>query len=224
MADRTNIIQIISQKPVFCQPFPARPKPYWVSVFDAVEGLSMSVRLGILAVLTLGQAYGHQIHGELEIRMNRTGQINVGQIYSTIVRLQNRGLVMTAGTTADGLPLYAVTESGRAAANAWLNFDDVAEADWAEMVGHVLMAASMPGRTARPVIEGYRARLEAIQAYSTRVDDYASPLAKLGALGDRELSAAGIRWLGQVSDALLMPGEISQDLDRLRPRRGRRPA
>ena len=184
----------------------------------------MSVRLGILAVLSMGQAYGLQVHGELESRMNRPGKINVGQIYSTIERLQSRGLVIKAGSTPDGLPLYEVTASGRIEVDAWLSFEDVVHSDWGEMVSHVLMATSMPGRSALPVVAGYRARFEGVRAEAARIGELDLPQRRLGALGDTALAEAAIRWLDQVSTGLGAPAATSHQLVMLRPRRGRRPA
>lgn len=184
----------------------------------------MSVRLGILTVLTLGRAYGLQIHGELESRMNRVGEINVGQIYSTLDRLQTQGLVTLAGATADGLPLYTVTESGHAEAEEWLSFDTVGRADWDEMVGHVLMATSVPGRSALPVVDGYRERSEELRAFAQRSSEHASAQRRLGALGDSALADAAIRWLDDVAATLAGPADTRQGLGEVRPRRGRRPA
>jgi len=184
----------------------------------------MSVRLGILSVLTLGQAYGLQIHGELESRTNRPGEINVGQIYSTIERLQSRGLVVKAGSTSDGLPLYAVTASGEAEADAWLSFEDVVHSDWREMVSHVLLATSMPGRSALPVIRGYRARFEALGTQETTAGEHDPAQKRLGALSDTVLADAAIRWLDGVAAELAAPADTRQALGLLRPRRGRRPA
>ncbi len=187
----------------------------------------MSVRLGILTVLTLGKAYGLQVHGELESRMNRTGRINVGQIYSTIDRLQAKGLVRLAGTTTDGLPLYDVTDSGREEVEAWLGFESAASADWQEMVEHVLMASSIPGRSAEQVILGYQERLAATLSAESGKQDETDSLdgqARLGALAERILAEAGIRWLDAASATLSEAPAARRGLAESRPRRGRRPA
>lgn len=51
----------------------------------------MSVRDGLLALLTLGPAYGLQLHAELLDRAAHRRRVNVGQIYSTLERLRERG-------------------------------------------------------------------------------------------------------------------------------------
>lgn len=179
----------------------------------------MSVRSGILAVLSLGPAYGSQVHGEVETRMQRAGTINVGQIYSTLDRLQSHNVVILDGMTADGLPLYALTAQGRAEVEAWLTQADP-RAGWSEFVGHVLLVASLPGAPVDDLIEAYRRAHSMVPGQPDgRSDD---PLAVLGTSATRILSGSALRWLDEVQDALAQ-GEYARPLDSLRPRRGRRP-
>jgi DNA-binding PadR family transcriptional regulator len=179
----------------------------------------MSVRSGILAVLSLGPAYGSQVHGEVETRMHRMGSINVGQIYSTLDRLQSQGFVVSEGMTADGLPLYTLTSRGRDEVEDWLTRADP-RASWADFVGHVLLVASLPGAPVDALVRAYR------QAYSAEpappIDGVEEPLAALGQRAGDILSRSALVWLDEVQDALATV-EYARPLGSLRPRRGRRP-
>jgi DNA-binding PadR family transcriptional regulator len=175
----------------------------------------MSVRSGILAVLSLGPAYGSQVHGEIEARTERHGQINVGQIYSTLERLQTRGLVSANGLTDDGLPLYALTPTGRVEVEAWLH-EAEPDASWADFVSHVLMAASLPDAPVASLLASYR-RLFA--GKPTAVDAHPS----LGALASARFDEAALDWLDSVDAVLQKPHTLARPLGEIRPRRGRRP-
>jgi DNA-binding PadR family transcriptional regulator len=81
----------------------------------------MTVRDALLGILTLGPAYGLQLHHELAERAPHREKTNVGQIYGTLERLSRAGLVSPAGLSSDGLPLYALTTQGQQVAKEWLD-------------------------------------------------------------------------------------------------------
>ncbi|MBF4462098.1 MULTISPECIES: PadR family transcriptional regulator [unclassified Rathayibacter] len=116
----------------------------------------MSVRDGLLALLTLGPAYGRQLHAELLDRAAHRPRINVGQIYSTLDRLRERGLVADAGSTEDGLPLHTLTEEGRAEALAWLSGEGAcSDEGWDDVLDRVLLASSLSLAHLRAVLAAY---------------------------------------------------------------------
>jgi len=178
----------------------------------------MSVRSGILAVLSLGPAYGSQVHGEVETRMHRVGSINVGQIYSTLDRLQAQGSVVNDGMTGDGLPLYTLTPRGRAEVANWLVEPD-ARAGWTDFVGHVLLVASLPDAPVGALIDAYR-RVHA--SPTPAPDSLDGPLDELGLRSGEILSSAAMAWLDEVQDVLARV-DCARPLGSFRPRRGRRP-
>lgn len=179
----------------------------------------MSVRSGILAVLSLGSAYGSQVHGEVETRMHRVGSINVGQIYSTLDRLQSQGSVVNEGMTDDGLPLYALTPLGRAEVEVWLTHP-VVRAEWSDFVGHVLLVASLPGAPVEVLLEAYRNAYREVRA---QMDGTAhEPLITLSERANEIQSDSALAWLDDVQKAL-KGAELARPLGSLRPRRGRRP-
>ncbi len=179
----------------------------------------MSVRSGLLAILSLGPAYGLQLHGELELRMRRVGSINVGQIYSTLDRLQAHALVGPAGATDDGLPLYSLTEEGAAEAERWLTEAPSRPPAWQEFTGHVLLATTIPGQDAMRLVDSYRERLGAARTEALAAPDGSGDL---GLAAELLQADAAIAWLDLVA-ARIASDHLHRPLGELRPRRGRRP-
>ena len=77
----------------------------------------MSVRHGLLALLAEGPSYGYQLRTRLETRTGGTWPLNIGQVYTTLSRLERDGLV--EATEADGQATYRITPAGRAAVADW---------------------------------------------------------------------------------------------------------
>jgi len=184
----------------------------------------MSVQNGFLALLTQGPAYGSQLQSEFLCRAAHRRQLNPGQVYSTLDRMTDQGLIASAGATDDGLPLYELTPAGREAATAWLTAGPGDRGpDWDEMQDQVLIAASLDGGDALAIVDAYRA------AYAERIrylTHEADSRALLAANRAAELGAkAAIEWLDEVAAALRShPGALLQARSPERPRRGRRPA
>lgn len=183
----------------------------------------VSVRDSLLAILTIGPAYGFQLHGELRARTAGRRSVNVGQIYGTLDRLMRQGAVASAGATEDGLPLYQLTDAGREQAETWIHATDSAPGDeWNDLVSRVLLACSLPGVDASAIIARNRAAWAA-SAVTASTDAMAE---RASAHADVVLARAALAWLDEVEAELRRHGrgafrrEFSQD----RPRRGRRPA
>jgi DNA-binding PadR family transcriptional regulator len=183
----------------------------------------MSVQNAFLALLSLGPAYGSQLQAEFLARAAHRRQLNAGQVYSTLDRLTDQGLVESAGSTDDGLPLYALTDAGREQALAWLSEGPTdSRPNWDEMQDQVLVAASVPAADALQVIADYR------HSYSEKIrelDHDADTRAALAANRAADLGArAAIAWLDEVAAALKDdPSVLVQERSTERPRRGRRP-
>jgi DNA-binding PadR family transcriptional regulator len=79
----------------------------------------MSVKHSILAVLHDGERYGYQLRAEFEERTGATWPLNIGQVYTTLTRLERDGLVEPAGEDAQGHVFYRITEAGRGELLAW---------------------------------------------------------------------------------------------------------
>ena len=116
----------------------------------------MAVKEALLSILTLGPAYGLQLHTELGERAPHRARTNVGQIYGTLERLTLAGFIQRFGHTADGLPLYSLTESGRVRAEEWLSGSDLRVAnEWTELLDRVLIARSLNNAYLETIIGSY---------------------------------------------------------------------
>jgi len=179
----------------------------------------------MLAILTLGPAYGSQLLGEFHRRAVHRPSVNVGQAYTTLDRLTKQGLVEPIGKTADGLTLYALTEAGRSAAELWLRHAPTAIGgdDWQEMLDRVLIARSLPNHPHHELVDSYVRSWRQRLAGGTLAADSASPDDKEGTAlvshADALIATAAISWLQHVSDASATGLHYSDT----KPRRGRRP-
>lgn len=73
-----------------------------------------------MALLTEGPRHGYQLRAEFEARTGGTWPLNVGQVYTTLQRLERDGLVEGAGAAdAEGRIAYVLTDAGRAQAADW---------------------------------------------------------------------------------------------------------
>ena len=79
----------------------------------------MSVKQALLALLEEGPMYGYQLRAEFEQRTGATWPLNVGQVYTTLARLERDGLVVGEGADAQGHVMYRVTDPGREEVAAW---------------------------------------------------------------------------------------------------------
>src|SRR5689334_20508758 len=117
----------------------------------------MSVRLGLLALFADGPKYGYQVRTEFEARTGGTWPVNVGQVYTTLERLERDGLIAEEGTNPEGRTVYAMTGPGRAALDEWFR-TPVADADRPrnELAIKLLMAATTPGVDVAAVVQRQR--------------------------------------------------------------------
>jgi DNA-binding PadR family transcriptional regulator len=191
---------------------------FGVAFADHLGG-DVSVRHGLLAILTIGPAYGFQLHGELQSRTASRRSVNVGQIYSTLDRLGRHGAIKSAGSTPDGLPLYQLTEDGRTEAMAWLHETASATGEeWNDLIDRVLIASSLPGVDVLGVISRYRRHWGLVED-----DPSAHGQTKLARAAHRALARAAIAWLDETESTLRAAGEAEfrRELAAVRPRKGR---
>jgi DNA-binding PadR family transcriptional regulator len=184
----------------------------------------MSVRDGILAILTLGPAYGLQLHAEFMGRAPHRKPVNVGQVYGTLDRLSKQGLVEDAGATEDGLPLYSLTASGEEAAATWMKAPVTSSLpEWTEMLDQVLVASSIDPASALALGTGFRRwweqDLREIRAANT--EELAHDQ-RLAVLARDAQGVAALAWLS-AAIAALAGLDTARVLSPVRPKRGRRP-
>ena len=194
----------------------------------------MAVRDALLSLLTAGPAYGFQLHGALESRTGGRRRVNVGQTYATIERATKAGLIESAGTTPDGLPLHRLTKAGRGVVDDWLGGTDAPGTDpWDETIDRVLVVASLPGLDPTSVIADERDRWtarrdeaeSAMSGHSTANDPTGAQteLQRLAIAADVARAAAALDWLDVVGRAAASDRTIAFAPSDERPRRGRRP-
>jgi DNA-binding PadR family transcriptional regulator len=78
----------------------------------------MSVRHSLLAILDAGPMHGYGLKTEFEAATGDVWPLNVGQVYTTLGRLERDGLAMSVAD-AEGQRTYAITEAGRAELRQW---------------------------------------------------------------------------------------------------------
>ncbi|MFI0717888.1 PadR family transcriptional regulator [Streptomyces sp. NPDC021224] len=128
----------------------------------------MSIRHGLLALLERGPRYGYQLRTEFESRTGSTWPLNVGQVYTTVARLERDGLVVPAGEDDAGHALYAITEDGRDELRRWFTTPvDRASPPRDELAIKLAMAVGTPDVDVRTVIQAQRAHtIQAMQDYT----------------------------------------------------------
>ena len=84
------------------------------------SGVTMSIKHSLLALLWSEPMYGAQLRSEFERRTGGTWPLNVGQVYTTLARLERDGFVEGAGAAdEDGRIPYRLTDAGRAEVDRW---------------------------------------------------------------------------------------------------------
>jgi DNA-binding PadR family transcriptional regulator len=156
----------------------------------------MAVRDALVGLLTLGPAYGLQLHAELAFRAPHRAHTNVGQIYGTLERLVTAGLVSRVGVTVEGFPLYELTSPGRSAAQTWLYGKSIVSAtDWNDVLDHILIARAVDPEALEAVVAGYEVILT---REPDRAEGEVSDTTALASAAARRFSDAVLGWLGDV--------------------------
>jgi len=152
----------------------------------------MSIRHGLLALLEPGPRYGSQLRSEFESRTGATWPLNVGQVYTTLNRLERDGMVAQDGEDEAGHALYVITERGRAELRSWFATPvDRSSPPRDELAIKLAMAVGAPGVDIRAVIQSQRHHtVKAMQDY-TRLK--AQALAAIESGGSQERD--DVAWL-----------------------------
>src|SRR5262245_26608726 len=121
----------------------------------------MSVRHALLALLSEGAKYGLQLRQEFEAQTGEVWPLNVGQVYTTLQRLERDGLVESEGDADDGPQRnFRITRRGRSELDAWLRTPpDLSSPPRDELVIKVLVAAHLPGVDVHEVVQVHRRHL-----------------------------------------------------------------
>jgi len=191
----------------------------------------MSVRHALLALLSEGPKYGLQLREEFEERTGEVWPLNVGQVYTTLQRLERDGLVESDGSADEGPQKgFRITSGGAEELAAWLRTPpDLSSPPRDELVMKVLVALRIPGVDVHDVIQVHRRYLvELMQQWTRLKDDEADFDLGLALVVDAELFRLDsvIRWLDAADGRLKraaadgLPVPVPAALPRLRRRAG----
>jgi len=163
----------------------------------------MSVKHALLALLSEGPKYGLQLREEFEANTGQVWPLNVGQVYTTLQRLERDGLVVALGDDEELEPgpqkAYRITEAGSAELAEWLRVPpDLSSPPRDDLVMKVLIAVRVPGTDVSAVIQAHRRYLVQLMQEWTRLkeDDNGRDLA-FSLVVDSELFRLDsvVRWL-----------------------------
>ncbi len=160
----------------------------------------VSVPHALLALLSEGPKYGLQLRQEFEARTGEVWPLNVGQVYTTLQRLERAGLVESDNEDAEGPQRgFRITAEGEAELASWLRTPpDLAAPPRDELVIKILVALRVPGTEVADVIQVHRRYLvELIQQWTRIKEDSADRDLGLALAVDAELFRLDsvIRWL-----------------------------
>jgi DNA-binding PadR family transcriptional regulator len=164
----------------------------------------VSVRHALLAMLSEGPKYGLQLGQEFESRTGEVWPLNIGQVYSTLQRLERDGLIESDDAADDGREKtpqkgFRITAAGEQELAAWLRTPpDLSLPPRDELVIKILVAWQLPGVDVREVIQTHRRYVvELMQQWTRLKEDQAQSGLGFALAVDAELFRLDsvMRWL-----------------------------
>jgi len=167
----------------------------------------MSVRHALLALLSEGPKYGLQLRHEFEERTGEVWPLNVGQVYTTLQRLERDSLVESDNEAeASAQKSFRLTGAGAAELRSWLRTPpDLSSPPRDELVIKVLVATRVPGVDVHDVIQTHRRHVVQLMQEWTRMKrDAAAQDVNLALVVDAELYRLDsvVRWLDAAQSRL----------------------
>ena len=168
----------------------------------------MSVKHALLALLSEGPRYGYELKAAFEARTGDAWPLNVGQVYTTLARLERDGHVERDSEDAEGHVHYRLTGAGQREAQAWWDAEVVREAPPRdELAIKLALALTVPGVDARDVLQRQRtATVRALQAH-TRRRTALTAAARAGSTAPDRSAAAGSSAAVLVVESLIFAAE-----------------
>jgi DNA-binding PadR family transcriptional regulator len=160
----------------------------------------VSVPHALLALLSGGPTHGLRLQNEFEARTGEVWPLNVGQVYTTLGRLERDGLVETDdGASERSRKRYRITSTGERELAAWLRTPtELVPPPRDELVIKVLVALQVPGTDVREILQVHRRHvIETMQRYTRVKAAAAEDDTALALVADAELFRleAIVRWL-----------------------------
>lgn len=166
----------------------------------------MGVREGLLALLARGPRHGYQLKQEFEAATSNVWPLNIGQVYTTLQRLERDDLVAAGEPDPEGRVVYTLTHAGRHEVTTWFTtpLDRTAPAR-DEVTIKLLLAIEARVVAPADVVEAQRvATLTALQDYTglraTAHDGDNAWRLQLDRL--IMLAEAELRWLDRVDEGI----------------------
>jgi DNA-binding PadR family transcriptional regulator len=166
----------------------------------------VSVRHALLALLREGPKYGLQLRQEFEAGTGEVWPLNVGQVYTTLQRLERDGLVEAEEGEDGPQRAYHLTDAGHEELDAWLRTPpDMSSPPRDELVIKVLVALRLTDVDVPELIQVHRRQLvQLMQEYTRLKDEETADDLGLALVVDAELFRLDslIRWLDTVDGRL----------------------
>lgn len=157
----------------------------------------VTVRNSLLSLLDEQPRYGYELRQVFESRTGAAWPLNIGQVYTTLDRLNRDGLVEEAGEDADGRRRWRITEAGRAENARWVTtpVEHVGRAR-DELAMKLAVISTMPGFDIASIIQAQR------ESTTRTLQD----LTRTKAASDNATSADDLAWL-LVVDSMIFQAE-----------------
>ncbi len=133
----------------------------------------MSIRHSLLALLSEGPKYGFQLRQEFEASTGDVWSLNVGQVYTTLDRLERDGLAESDDIDADERQRnFRITKNGEEELARWLRTPpDLTQPPRDELVIKVLVASRLPDVDVYNVIQVHRRYVVQLMQQWTRLKE-----------------------------------------------------
>jgi DNA-binding PadR family transcriptional regulator len=161
----------------------------------------MSVPHALLALLSDGPKYGLRLQNEFEARTGEVWPLNVGQVYTTLQRLERDGLVETDDASGDerSRKRFRITSEGERELAEWLRTPpELVPPPRDELVIKVLVALEVPGADVEEILQAHRRHvIEVMQRYTKVKAGAGEDDVALALVADAELFRLEgiVRWL-----------------------------
>src|SRR3954447_9185051 len=160
----------------------------------------MPIRRGLLSLLAQAPMHGYQLRSEFDAATGATWPLNVGQVYTTLSRLERDGLVEPLGESVEGRLTYRITDAGRLEVAKW--FEEPVRRESRprdELAIKLALALTTPEVDVHKVVQVQRTQtLRSLQEY-TKLKANADPIADAAWLLVLEAmifqAEAEVRWL-----------------------------
>lgn len=165
----------------------------------------MSLKFGVLGLLKGEPLHGYEVKNRFEAMLGGTWEVNIGQIYTTLQRLERDGLVRPVGARGDrGKLVYELSPDGQKALDQWLAQPDSGPQQLHEEIYvKLLLATRIANGDLQPMLarqkRAYLQRLRDLNRLEERARrDGRMDLARLvrGALLHTE---ADLKWMDELS-------------------------